>query len=537
MRAAFEPFLRCSVRLLLAGAASLGAVGCDQSQLGQLGELSLPPSLLAESFIVEAAAAEAVQAEPAPVLEAVIMEEDPMLLAPGSGATETLQQALASAYLINPDLAAARAKLRAIDEEVGVAKSGLRPTVTASADTGYDNTNNSTTGNNPDTQANFGPNGDLISDGTTHPRGYALGLSQPLFEGFQNLNAVRQAKARVQAGREDLRKVEQQVLLAGVTAYSAVVRDQTIVRLREKNVADLTKERGRTAGEFKIGEVTRTDMAQAEARLSGAIAFLNAARADLKSSRAIYEKVIGHPPGRLAPTPSIFSRLPTTLDHAKTLADAENPAILSAVYEEEASLYQVNQIMGELLPSVTLEAQYQQRYDLSTVLDGEETTTVVGRVTVPLYQGGGVSARVRQAKQTNTQFKRQVESARLSAHSDVLENWGILQTSGPEIAAARSAIANNKVSLVGTRKEQSIGRRTTLDVLNALRELVDSEIDLVEALNNRLVAEYSLAAAVGRLDAQSLGLSTPYYDPTEHYDDVKNKLVGLRPPSPPDADN
>ncbi len=132
--------------------------------------------------------------------------------------------------------------------------------------------------------------------------------------------------------------------------------------------------------------------------------------------------------------------------------------------------------MGELLPSVNLEAQYQQRYDLSQVLDGEEATTVVGRVTVPLYQGGGVSARVRQAKQTNTEFKRLVESARLSAHSDVLANWGILQTSGPEITAARSAVASNKISLVGTRKEQSVGRRTTLDVLNAQRELVDSQI-------------------------------------------------------------
>jgi outer membrane protein len=470
-------------------------------------------------------------------LEAVVMDEDPMLSASGPGATETLQQALADAYLVNPDLAAARAKLRAIDEQVGVAKAGLRPTVTASADTGYANTHNSITGNNPDAEANFGPDGDIISDGSTNPRGYALGLSQPLFEGFQNLNAVRQAKASVQAGREDLREAEQAVLLAAMTAYADVVRDQTIVRLREDNVAALTKERARTKAEFTIGEVTRTDMAQAEARLSGAIAFLNAARADLKASRATYEKVIGHPPGKLAFPPSIFNRLPTTLNDAKTLSDGENPAILSAVYEEEASLYQVNQIMGELLPSVTLEAQYQQRYDLSKVLDGEEAATVVGRVTVPLYQGGGVSARVRQAKQTNTQFKRQVESARLGAHSAVLSSWGILQTSGPEIAAARAAVASNKIALVGTRKEQSVGRRTTLDVLNAQRELVESEIGLVVALHDRLVAEYSLAAAVGRLDAQSLGLSTPYYDPTEHYDDVKNKWVGLRPPPPPAADN
>ncbi|HUU24080.1 MAG TPA: TolC family outer membrane protein [Methyloceanibacter sp.] len=455
----------------------------------------------------------------------------------GSGATDTLQEALANAYLVNPDLAAARAKLRAIDEEVGVAKSGLRPTVTASADTGYANTHNDITGNNPDAEANFGPDGDIVSDGVTHPHGYALGLSQPLFEGFQNLNGVRQAKAQVQAGREDLREAEQTVLLAALTAYADVVRDQTIVRLRENYVAGLTKERSRTQSEFKAGEVTRTDTAQAAARLSGGIAFLNAARADLKTSRADYEKVIGHPPGKLARPPSIFRKLPASLEQAMTLSDGQNPAILSAVYEEEASLYQVNQIMGELLPRVTLEAQYQQRYELNKVLGGEERTTVVGRVAVPLYQGGGVSARVRQAKQTNTQFKRQVESARLSVHSVALANWGILQTSAAEIAAARAAVASNKVALEGTRKEQAVGHRTTLDVLNAQRELVDSEIGLVVSLRDRIVAEYSLAAAVGRLDAQSLGLSTPYYDPIEHYDDVKNKWAGLRPPPPPDADN
>jgi outer membrane protein len=193
--------------------------------------------------------------------------------------------------------------------------------------------------------------------------------------------------------------------------------------------------------------------------------------------------------------------------------------------------------MGELLPTVSLEAQYRQRYDLSKALDGQEATTVSGRLTVPLYQGGGVAARIRQAKQTNTQYKRQVESARLSAHSDVLANWGILQSSAAEINSARAAVAANKIALEGTGKEQAVGHRTTLDVLNAQRELVDSEIGLVIALRDRIVAEYSLAAAVGRLDAQSLGLSTPYYDPTEHYDDTKGKWAGLRPPGPPDADN
>jgi len=220
-----------------------------------------------------------------------------------------------------------------------------------------------------------------------------------------------------------------------------------------------------------------------------------------------------------------------------TQADGQNPLVLNSVYQEEASLYAVNQIMGELLPTVTLEAQYQHRGDLSNVLEEQEITTVIGRLNVPLYQGGGVAARVRQAKQINTKLKRLVESARLKAHSEVVSNWGILQSSAGEIASAKAAVVANKAALEGSRKEQEIGQRTTLDVLDTQRDLVDSQIGLAVALHNRIVAEYALAAAVGRLDAQSLGLSTPYYDPVEHYDDVKNKWAGLRPPPPPSADD
>jgi len=514
--------------------AVLGFGGCGPSLLMPIG----PPSeILPETQPLSAATGPPFRASYAAAMKLADVEPSMSPVQPAaSGVTETLQEALSSAYLINPDLNAERAQLRAIDEQVAVAKAGFRPTISGSADSGYANTHNGVANGSAIGQENFGPTGDISSDGVTHPRGLSIQISQPLFKGFQNLNAIRQAKASVQAGRESLSVIEQTTLLAAVTAYADVVRDQAIVRLRENNVTVLTELRTQIRGQFAAGVVTTTDVAQVDARLSGAIAFLNAAQAILKGSIATYERVIGHSPGRLASPPSISETLPKSIDEAMTQADGQNPFVLNSVYQEEASLYAVNQIIGELLPTVTLEAQYQHRADLSKVLEEQETTTVIGRLNVPLYQGGGVAARVRQAKQINTRLKRQVESARLKAHSEVVSNWGVLQSSAAEIAAARAAVVANKIALEGSRKEQTIGQRSTLDVLDTQRDLVDSEIGLVVALRNRIVAEYALAAAVGRLDAQSLGLSTPYYDPIEHYDDVKNKWAGLRPPSPPSAD-
>jgi len=459
---------------------------------------------------------------------------------------ETLEQALSDAYLINPVLNAERARLRATDEQVALAKSGLRPFVSGEADWNYVNQNSDRGGagggrRGGGSAANAANAIDLSaagisSDGVTHPHGYSVQLTQPLFEGFQNLNAIRQAKSTVQAAREALRSVEQTVLLDAVTAYVNVVRDTAIVRLRENDVSVLTEQLKATKDRFDVGEVTRTDVAQAEARRSEALSTLAAAQANLKTSRAAYEQIVGHPPGNLDTPPSIRHLLPSALDEAMTLGDGENPIILAAVYQEEASLYAVQQIMGELLPEVTLEAQYEKRFDQSKSLKELETTTVTWRVNVPFYQGGSVSARVRQAKETNNQLKKEVEDSRLRVHADVIANWGILQSSGPAIASAQAAVDANKIALTGVREEEKVGQRTTLDVLDAQRELLNSQIGLVTALRDRVVAEYSLYAAVGRMDAQTLGLSVPYYDPIEHYDIVKNKWFGLRPPTPPAPD-
>jgi outer membrane protein len=478
---------------------------------------------------------------------------------------ETLEQALADAYLINPVLNAERARLRATDEQVAIAKSGLRPFISGSGDTAFLNTqtqqSNARGASNPSDiglltgpvdqpfPTNFPATTGAIpldnvfgqgqageDDGVTNPRGYSVQLTQPLFEGFQNLNAIRQAKSTVQAAREALRTVEQTVLLDAATAYVNVVRDTAIVRLRENDVSVLTEQLKATKDRFDVGEVTRTDVAQAEARRSEALSTLAAAQANLKTSRAAYEQIIGHPPGSLVTPASIRHLLPSTINEAMTLGDGENPIILAAVYDEESSLYAVEQIMGELLPQVTLEAQYQKRFDLGSTIDSQEQTTVVGRLNVPLYQGGGVSARVRQAKETNNQLKKEVEDARLRVHADVIANWGILQSSGPAIESAQAAVNANKIALTGVREEEKVGQRTTLDVLDAQRELLNSQIGLVTALRDRIVAEYSLYTAIGRMDAQTLGLPVPYYDPIEHYDIIKNKWMGLRPPPPPAPD-
>ena len=471
-------------------------------------------------------------------------------------AAETLNEALANAYLINPILNSERAKLRATDEQVSVAISGLRPFISASGDAAFQNTdsNVASVGGPPPMctadeqrnepafcgflagQASAASASASSNEGVTHPRGYSVTLSQPIFEGFQNLNAIRQAKSTVQAGREGLRAVEQTTLLNAVTAYVDVVRDQAVVKLRQTNVDVLTEQLRQTKDRFNVGEVTRTDVAQAEARRSDAITQLYAAEANLKASRATYEQVIGHPPSNLIHPPTIASLLPSRLEDAMTLGDGENPVILNAVYQEEASLYNISQIEGELLPEVTLNADYTQRFDLSRITKEQEITTVMGRVTVPLYQGGGVAARIRQAKETNNQLKKEVEDTRLRVHADVVSSWALLQSTASQIKSAQDALEANRIALEGVREEEKVGQRTTLDVLNAELEYLGSQIQLVTAKRDRVVAEYSVFSSVGRLDAQSLGLSVPYYDPFEHYNIVKNKWFGLRPPIPPAPD-
>jgi outer membrane protein len=424
---------------------------------------------------------------------------------------ETLQQALAAAYKFNPRLDAERARLRATDEEVARAKSGYRPTVTGSADVNYQRT---------DTKPAVG------GDGETHPKGYGVTATQPIFSGFRTLNAVRAAEATVRAGRENLRIIEQSVLLEAVTAYMDVVRDQAILRLRENNVNVLTRELRATQDRFSVGEVTRTDVAQAEARRAGAVSALDLARANLQTSRATYERVIGHPPSNLV-EPSGTRGLPSSANDAISIGSKEAPTVVAALYLEQAARHNVDLVWGELLPTVQLEADYSRRYDPSRLIDETESTTVTGRVVVPFYEGGEVRARVRQAKHTHVSRLQEVEQARTENQALAVSAWSQLVAARAAVESDQVQVNANRTALAGVREEERVGQRTLLDVLNAEQELLNAEVQLATDRRNAVVAAYNVLSAVGRLSSADLSLTANVYDPEVHYNEVRRKWFGI----------
>lgn len=431
----------------------------------------------------------------------------------GSASAESLKQALRDAYRYNPTLDSQRAQVRAIDEQVPIARSGYRPTVTGTADVGYENRR---------VRPNVSGTG-----GETHPRGWSVNTTQPIFDGFQTLNAVRTAEAQVREGRSNLRSVETQVLLDAVTAYIDVVRDQAIVRLQENNVVVLTRELKATQDRFAVGEVTRTDVAQAQARRAAAVSQLDSARGNLKISRAAYERVIGHPPSNLEIPQPPEALLPKTLQDAIAIAIQENPNVVAALYREQAARHTVDQIWGQLLPQVQVDASYAQRFGDSQTIDQVDTTTVTGRLTWPIYQGGLVHAQVRQAKQTHIARLQEVEEFRAQAIANVVSAWSQLQAARAQLVSDQAQVEANQIALTGVREEERVGQRTVLDVLNAELELVTSQVNLVVTRRNLLFAAYSTLAAMGRLTAERLALDTAVYDPEAHYFEVRNKWGGL----------
>ncbi len=306
-----------------------------------------------------------------------------------------------------------------------------------------------------------------------------------------------------------------------------MLRDQAVVQLRENNVNVLTRELKATQDRFAVGEVTRTDVAQAQARRAGAVSDLDAARANLKTSRASYERTIGHPPSNLVVPPLPEKLLPTTLEAAQGIAIQENPNVVAALYREQQARYLVDRIWGEKLPDAQLDAAYSRRFDPSRTIDQLDSTTVTARLTVPIYQGGEVDARVRQAKQTHIARLQDVELFRTQAIANAVTAWSQLQAARAQLISDQATVSANQTALTGVREEERVGQRTLLDVLNAELELVTSQVNLVTTRRNLLVASYSLISAIGRLNAQRLALGTQVYDPEAHYFDVRRKWGGL----------
>jgi outer membrane protein len=427
---------------------------------------------------------------------------------------ETLLDALRSAYRYNPQLDSQRAILRATDEFVPQAQSNYRPFVSFSADSAVAQTNMS-----PDSQ----------DEGRSYPAGYSINLNQQIFRGFRTRNAVNAAEARVRAGRETLRSTEQSVLLSAVTAYMDVVRDLETVRLRENNVRDLSREVKATQDRFSVGELTSTDVAEAQGRRAQAAFDLELAQANLQASRANYERIIGHEPDRLIGASPPDRLLPKSLPEARQWAERENPNVVAALYNEQAARYDVDEVAGELLPTLNLDASYFNLYtgggDTKTMQT--ETGIVIGSLTVPLYQRGAVSSRVRQAKHVHVSTIQLVEDARTQARESTIAAWALVNAARAQIKFAETQVEANQRALKGVRGEEKVGQRTVLDVLNAELELVTAQVDLVSVRRDLVVNAYTVLAATGRLTAQDIGLDSLIYDPEVHYSETRRKWFGI----------
>ena len=434
-----------------------------------------------------------------------------------SVSAETIKEALANAYRWNPKLDAARATLRAVDEQVAIANSGYRPTVSATGNASTTNVSTETTSG-------------IVTRSENHPHGYGVTAIQPLFRGGQVINTVRAAEAQVRAQRETLRAVEQQVLLDSSTSYLDVVRDQAIVKLRENNVRILTEDRKQTRERFNVGEVTRTDVAQSEATLAAAVSALDLARSNLQTSRSTYERNIGTPPTNLVEPRPVDNLLPRTLNEAIANSARENPNVVAALYTEQQARHQVDQIYGQLLPTAQLQASYNRQYDVgsgSTGLASQDTKSLTANITVPLYTGGLVDAQVRQAKQTHISRLQQIEQARTEVKQTVVAAWSQLVAARAQLVSDNAQVSAAQTALTGVREEERVGQRTLLDVLNAEQVLLNAQVSFVTDKRNIAVAAYSVLSATGRLNISELGGVDTIYDAEQHYHEIRRQWRGV----------
>nr|WP_290080714.1 TolC family outer membrane protein [Aquibium sp. A9E412] len=434
------------------------------------------------------------------------------LVALSPASAETIFGALSKAYSNNSSLNSARAGVRVTDEGVAIAKSGYRPSVVGTGTIDY----TSQTGSD-------------IRTGS-----FGVAIQQSLFDGFQTRNNVRAAEAQVRAQRESLRNTEQNILFNAASAYMDVIRDRRIAALRAQNLDFLSEQVRAAQSRFEVGEGTRTDVAQAEASRSAALAQLAAARAQATSSAAVYQQIVGDTPGELRPADPLVRLLPHSLGGAAAIAAGEHPAILATLHGVDAAAFSVKAAEGSLLPQLSAEARVSRSFrDSSPGLpsDGTTNSARIGlTLSVPIYQGGRASAQVRQSKESLGQARIDVDVSRDQVRAAVTSAWTQYQTAREAVAANREVVDAARLALNGVMEERKVGQRTTLDVLNAQADVIAAQINLASAERDVVVASYAILSAVGRLSASRLGLKVAVYDPQEHYDAVKDKWYGLRTP-------
>ena len=427
-------------------------------------------------------------------------------LAAGTASADTLREALVSTYNANPTLTGQRETLKSSDAGVAIARAAGRPQVSATVGV----TRDLTRSGRFDIGGSKGP---FITGG--------VDLSYPLFQGGTVRNNVEAAKTRVEAGRATLRAVEGDVFTEAVSAYMDVIRDRAIVELNSNNVKVLDTNLQATRDRFEIGDVTRTDVAQSEARLSLQRSDLLEAQARLTTSEENYRRVIGKRPDALQPPPPL-PPFPATADQAVQIALANNPDLIAVARQAEAANYDVRSARGTRLPTVSAVASG----DYSNTISGDTqgiprsgTATSIGvQGRIPLYQGGLPAARIRQAQALEGEtLERRVATER-AVVANTRSAFATYKAATDAIASNQVAVSANELALEGARAENSVGTRTILDVLKAEQELLNAQVALVTARRDQYVAGFQLLNAMGQAEADDLGLEGgPLYDPLGNY--------------------
>jgi outer membrane protein len=421
-------------------------------------------------------------------------------------AAEDLRDAIILAYQTNPTLLAQRSQQRATDESYVQARAGLRPQVDASAGVGY---------------VRQWPAPVFGSD-ESNSSSASISLSQPLYTGGRVAHGIDAAMAGVERGREGLRSVEQQIMLAVIQAYADVIRDTEVLRIRETNLSVLQRQLEEAEARFEVGEITRTDVAQAQARLAASEADLAGARAQLEISRAGYTAVVGQAPGTLEALPELPAT-PGDFDAALDIALSENPDLRAAVWNLEAADAGVAAARSEYLPSAGLTASYGTAGTAEPFgLDDEQTLRAGLNVSVPLYAAGIHNSRVRQSLEQANSAQLGVEGARRSVLQDVASSFAQVLSATSALTASEQQVRAARIAAEGVRQEAQVGLRTTLDVLNQELELRNAEIAYVSAQRNRYVAQALLLSALGGLEGPDLVGEVPAYDPADNFSRVRS---------------
>lgn len=437
----------------------------------------------------------------------------------GGAVPRTLPEALAAAYSTQPALLAARAQLRATDENVPQALSGWRPTVVVQGVVGG--------GDSTTRSYSTVTNRTLVSANGRPIATEQLTLTQPLYTGGRTQANLNRARNQVMSGRANLMQQEQTSFTQTIAAYVGVIQARQILALNINNEQVLAKQLQATNDRFRVGEITRTDVAQAEAALAGATAQRESAEGQLQVARGTFQQVVGYlPPDDLVEPQPLTNAVKSELE-ARALAASNNPAVLVALFNDAAARDAVDVATANLLPQVSFQGQTFQQNNASTPRNEAVGYQAVVQLSVPIYQGGGEYSVVRQAKQLQQQTQRQVDDARRTAVQSAVQAWNTLNSARASAASIRSQIRANEIALEGVQREAIVGSRTTLDVLNAQQTLLVSRTNLVQALSQLVTASYSVAAAVGRLTARDLHLPVALYDETAYHEAVRNKWIGV----------